>query len=63
MSKKILAVQLLESVVLAAHPTLQTAVNVAPLFLRLIAQTQTRCQYFMLIREILSTRGVYETWN
>ena len=59
MLKKMLALQLLESVVLVDHPTLQTVVNMGPLFLHLIAKTQICCQYFILIQDVLPARGVF----
>ena len=57
MLKKIVALQLLESVVLVAHPILQTVVNMAPLFLHLIAKTQICCLYFILMQEEFSKPG------
>ena len=57
MLKKMLALQLLESVVLVDHPTLQTVVNMGPLFLHLIAKTQICCQYFILIQDVLPARS------
>ena len=59
MLKKIVALQLLESVVLVVHPALQTVVNMAPLFLHLIAKTQICCQYFILMQDVLPARGVF----
>ena len=57
MLKKTLALQLLESVVLVAHPTLQAVVNMAPLFLHLIANTNLLSVFYTNARSIASKRS------